>query len=93
MDARYEVARIAHRQAYSLNGVYSNGAESFFSRLRRAEMGHHHHVAGPYLVRYAQQSAWASISAGCPTGTRCRWRPVGTGFAAIARFLRVLAKA
>jgi hypothetical protein len=21
-------------------------------------MGHHHHVAGPYLVRYAQESAW-----------------------------------
>jgi transposase-like protein len=55
---RYEMARIDHQQAYSLNGVYSNGAESFFSRLRRAEMGHHHHVAGPYLVRYAQESAW-----------------------------------
>jgi transposase-like protein len=55
---RYEISRIDHQQAYSLNGVYSNGAESFFSRLRRAEMGHHHHVAGPYLVRYAQESAW-----------------------------------
>ena len=54
---RYEISRIDHQQAYSLNGVYSNGAESFFSRLRRAEMGHHHHVAGPYLVRYAQESA------------------------------------
>jgi ISXO2-like transposase domain len=34
------------------------GAEGFFSRLRRGEIGHHHHVAGPYLVRYAQESAW-----------------------------------
>jgi hypothetical protein len=25
---------------------------------RRAEIGHHHHVAGAYLVRYAQESAW-----------------------------------
>jgi transposase-like protein len=58
LHAKYEVARIDHQQAYSLNGVYSNGAESFFSRLRRAEMGHHHHVAGPYLIRYAQESAW-----------------------------------
>lgn len=58
LHAKYEVARIDHQQAYSLNGVYSNGAEFFFSRLRRAEMGHHHHVAGPYLVRYAQESAW-----------------------------------
>jgi hypothetical protein len=21
-------------------------------------MGHHHHISGPYLVRYAQESAW-----------------------------------
>lgn len=39
-------------------GVYTNGAESFFSRMRRGEIGHHHHVAGPYLVRYAQEAAW-----------------------------------
>ena len=39
-------------------GIYTNNAESFFSRLRRAELGHHHHVADPYLVRYAQESAW-----------------------------------
>ena len=33
-------------------------AKSFFSRIRRAEVGHHHHIAGAYLVRYAQESAW-----------------------------------
>jgi hypothetical protein len=33
-------------------------AEEFFSRMRRAEIGHHHHVAGPYLLRYAQEAAW-----------------------------------
>jgi transposase-like protein len=58
LHAKYEVARIDHSQAYSMNGVYSNGAESFFSRMRRGEIGHHHHVAGPYLLRYAQESAW-----------------------------------
>jgi hypothetical protein len=26
--------------------------------MRRAEIGHHHHVADPYLVRYAHESAW-----------------------------------
>ena len=26
--------------------------------MRRAEIGHHHHIAGQYLVRYAQESAW-----------------------------------
>jgi hypothetical protein len=50
--------RIDHQAAYSDRGVYSNGAESFFSRMRRGEIGHHHHVAGPYLIRYAQESAW-----------------------------------
>ena len=26
--------------------------------MRRAEIGHHHHIAGKYLLRYAQESAW-----------------------------------
>jgi hypothetical protein len=29
----------------------TNWAEEFFSRMRRAEAGHHHHLAGPYLLR------------------------------------------
>ncbi len=33
-------------------------AESFFSRLRRAEIGTHHHIAGPYLNAYANEMAW-----------------------------------
>jgi len=33
-------------------------AESFFSRLRRAEIGTHHHIAGPYLAAYANEMAW-----------------------------------
>jgi hypothetical protein len=24
----------------------------------RAEAGHHHHIAGPYLLRYAQEASW-----------------------------------
>jgi hypothetical protein len=26
--------------------------------LRRAEIGVHHHIAGAYLLRYAQESSW-----------------------------------
>jgi hypothetical protein len=26
--------------------------------MRRAEQGHHHHIAGPYLLRYAQEASW-----------------------------------
>ncbi len=59
LQARFAMQRIDHQALYSDGrGVYTNGAEEFFSRMRRAEIGHHHHVAGTYLVRYAQESAW-----------------------------------
>jgi hypothetical protein len=44
------------RRAFS--SEVDDWAEEFFSRMRRAEIGHHHHVAGPYLLRYAQEAAW-----------------------------------
>jgi hypothetical protein len=58
--ARYELHRINHEEAYSIpeQEIYTNNAESFFSRMRRGEIGHHHHVAGPYLIRFAQEAAW-----------------------------------
>ncbi|MBB1090028.1 IS1595 family transposase [Rhodopseudomonas palustris] len=55
---RFEVKRIDHSQAYSYDGACTNQAEEYFSRLRRAEIGIHHHIAGDYLLRYAQESAW-----------------------------------
>ncbi len=58
LHAAYSVKTINHQLAYSFDGACTNGAESFFSRMRRAEAGHHHHIAGVYLGRYAQESAW-----------------------------------
>ena len=58
LHSRYDMRRINHEEAYSLDGACTNDAESFFSRMRRAEIGHHHHIAGVYLNRYAQESAW-----------------------------------
>jgi transposase-like protein len=59
LHGRFTMHRINHQEAYSLDGdIYTNNAESFFSRMRRAEIGHHHHLAGPYLARFAQESAW-----------------------------------
>jgi len=26
--------------------------------MRRAEICHHHHIAGQYLLRYAQEASW-----------------------------------
>ena len=55
LHAAFPVKRINHQEAYSADGACTNGAEEFFSRLRRAEIGHHHHLAGAYLARYAQE--------------------------------------
>ena len=58
LHARFAMRRINHQHGYSVDGACTNGAESYFSRLRRAELGHHHHIAGPYLLCYAQEAAW-----------------------------------
>jgi hypothetical protein len=58
LHASYAMLRINHQEAYSENGACTNGAEEFFSRMRRAEIGHHHHIANVYLARYASESAW-----------------------------------
>ncbi len=58
LHKRYEVKRINHEEAYSYDGACTNWAEEFFSRMRRMEIGHHHHIAGLYLLRYAQEASW-----------------------------------
>ena len=62
LHAKYEMRRINHGEAYSLDGACTNWAEEYFSRLRRAEVGHHHHISGPYLLRFAQEAAWREDS-------------------------------
>lgn len=58
LSARFMTKRINHSEAYSFDDACTNQAESFFSRLRRAEIGTHHHVAGKYLSAYANEMAW-----------------------------------
>jgi transposase-like protein len=58
LNAKFEMKRINHEEAYSYDGACTNWAEEYFSRIRRAEIGHHHHIAGAYLLRYAQESSW-----------------------------------
>ena len=60
--------RINHEEAYSLDGACTNWAEEFFSRMRRAEIGHHHHLAGAYLLRYAQEAPWREDNRRVPNG-------------------------
>lgn len=81
LHARYVVKRINHQVAYSEDGTHTNGAESFFSRMRRGEIGHHHHVAGAYLARYAQEAGWREDRRRDPNGAQVR-RVVGLALAA-----------
>lgn len=58
LHAHLLTKRINHSQEYSTDEACTNQAESFFSRIRRAEIGIHHHIAGPYLGSYATEMAW-----------------------------------
>lgn len=58
LHARFAMKRINHQEGYSVDEACTNGAESCFSRMRRGELGHHHHIAGAYFARYAQEAAW-----------------------------------
>jgi transposase-like protein len=58
LHAYFDVKRINHSVAFSLDGACTNQAESCFSRLRRAELGQHHHISGKHLAAYAVEMAW-----------------------------------
>jgi transposase-like protein len=53
----FAMRRVNHTVGYSVKGACTNQAESYFSRLRRAEIGVHHSISG-YLARYAAEMAW-----------------------------------
>lgn len=58
LHAFYDTRRINHSIAFADEDACTNQAESYFSRLRRAEVGTHHHVSGKYLQAYANENAW-----------------------------------
>ncbi len=58
LHAAHEMHRINHSLTYSDGYACTNQAESFFSRLRRMEVGTHHHIAGPYLAAYAGEASF-----------------------------------
>ena len=72
LHAAFEMKRIDHSQAYSFDGACTNMAEEYFSRLRRAEAGHHHHIAGAYLLRYAQEASWREDNRRVSNGDQVR---------------------
>lgn len=58
LEPDFDMCRINHSEAYSRDGVHTNLAESFFSRLRRMIGGQHLRVEGRYLNAYSAHAAW-----------------------------------
>ena len=63
------MGRINHSIAFTDKDACTNQAESFFSRLWRAEVGQHHHISGRYLHAYAGEMAWSEDTRRRPNGT------------------------
>jgi hypothetical protein len=68
LHAHYDARRINHSIAFHDEGVSTNWAESFFSRLRRAEIGQHHCISR-HLHQYAGEMAWREDNRRKPNGT------------------------
>jgi hypothetical protein len=65
--------RVNHSAEYvSDDGANVNQAESWFSRLRRAEYGIHHRISGGYLYQYANEMAWREDHRREPNGLHFR---------------------
>lgn len=58
LHAGWMTERVNHSVQFFDKGVCANQAESYFSRLRRMEVGTHHHIAGPYIGAYAREASW-----------------------------------
>lgn len=70
LEATYHAHRINHSEAYSWDGACTNQAESYFSRLRRAVTGQHHHVSHQCLYQYANEAAWREDHARTANGAQ-----------------------
>lgn len=59
LHASFPMKRVNHSVEFKSDaGACTNQAESFFARLRRAEMGIHHRISGKLLQAYADENAW-----------------------------------
>lgn len=71
LHGSYDTRRVNHSVEYvAEDGANINQAESFFSRLRRAEYGIHHHISGKYLALYSAEMCWREDNRRIPNGTQ-----------------------
>lgn len=74
LHASFDTRRVNHSVEYvTEDGTNTNQAESWFSRLRRAEYGVHHRISGQYLYQYANEMAWREDNRRVPNGMQWRW--------------------
>ena len=66
LDSHFDVHLVDHSTTYARwehgLAINTNQAESYNSRLRRAEIGIHHRVAGRYSGAYAREMAWREVN-------------------------------
>ena len=59
MHAKYDMRRVNHSVEYrSADGTTNNMAESYFSRLRRMQVGQYHRFSSMHLHAYAIEAAF-----------------------------------
>ena len=59
LHGSYPMRRVNHQKAYRADdGTTNNQAESYFSRLRRMQLGQHHQFGLGYLANYANEAAY-----------------------------------
>ena len=74
LHASYPMKRVNHSVEFkSEDGACTNQAESFFSRLRRSEMGIHHRISGRLLEAYARECSWREDNRRVSNGTQWKW--------------------
>jgi hypothetical protein len=75
LHASFDMRRVNHSIEYKgADDACTNQAESFFSRLRRAEIGQYHRISGHLLYQYANEAAWREHNRRKPNGTN--WNAV-----------------
>lgn len=71
LTAAFPIKRVNHKIEYKAeDGACSNQAESFFSRVRRSEIGIHHDIPSGYLNAYAAELAWREDNRRVANGTQ-----------------------
>ena len=68
LNAFFDMKRIKHAKWFSDGIACTNQAESFFSRMRRAERGVYNSIGRNHVLYYAQEMAWREENRRVPNG-------------------------